>query len=63
MTREELHRAEKDAFLAWRRGVARAELEHGGGVVAEGGTGTHDFRCSAFHHYVTACSRSARDTV
>ena len=27
-----LHRAEKDAFLAWRRDVAAAELAHGGGL-------------------------------
>jgi ribosome biogenesis GTPase A len=29
---EELQRAEKDAFLDWRREVARAELAHGGGL-------------------------------
>ena len=29
---EELARAEKDAFLEWRREVARAELAHGGGL-------------------------------
>ena len=34
MTAEELHRAEKDAFLEWRRQVAAAEIEHGGGVGA-----------------------------
>jgi large subunit GTPase 1 len=31
---EELHRAEKDAFLAWRRDVAIAELAHGGGLAS-----------------------------
>jgi ribosome biogenesis GTPase A len=31
-TADELHRAEKDAFLAWRREVAALELQYGGGV-------------------------------
>ena len=32
MPAEELHRREKEAFLEWRREIARSELEHGGGV-------------------------------
>jgi ribosome biogenesis GTPase A len=31
-TAEQLHRLEKDEFLAWRRDIAMAELEHGGGL-------------------------------
>lgn len=33
-TAEELHRMEKDSFLEWRRSIAQAELQHGGGVAA-----------------------------
>ena len=32
MPAEELHRREKEAFLAWRRAIAKVELERGGGI-------------------------------
>lgn len=45
---EELHRAEKDAFLAWRRDVALQEMKHGAGVTGTSSTGAVEAHVTPF---------------